>query len=352
MKLRLQSIRKTFLEPDGNKRVLVLDDVTFEADASSFIVLLGGSGCGKSTLLRIVAGLETADSGQLWLGDRELSAVPPAERDVAMVFQSYALYPHMTVAQNLRFALSLNRRLANNEIQARVDAVAESLGLTALLERLPKHLSGGQRQRVAIGRALVKRPKLFLFDEPLSNLDANLRSEVRAELKRLHQQHGITTLYVTHDQVEAMSLADRICVLDRGRVAQFATPRELFDVPRSRFVAGFVGQPAMCFLRGQVRDGSFFVGGCRLGSAANAVVEVGVRPTELQLLPPPTDGASSANEFAVHFVEEHGGARLAHGTFAGQTLLVMTDQPVQAGQHFSIGWPERKHFFTSDGVRA
>jgi multiple sugar transport system ATP-binding protein len=221
-----------------------------------FIVLVGPSGCGKSTTLRMVAGLEEATSGEIFIGDQLVNDVPPKDRDIAMVFQNYALYPHMTVFENMSFGLRL-RKFPKAEIKERVDNAARILDITDLLARQPKQLSGGQRQRVAMGRAIVRNPKVFLFDEPLSNLDAKLRVQMRTEIKKVHQKVTTTTIYVTHDQVEAMTLADRVVVMNAGRIEQIGTPYEVYHQPVTRFVAGFIGSPAMNFLPCQlVQNGS------------------------------------------------------------------------------------------------
>jgi multiple sugar transport system ATP-binding protein len=217
-----------------------------------FVVLVGPSGCGKSTLLRMIAGLENITAGEIHIGERVVNRVPPKERDIAMVFQNYALYPHMTVAANMGFSLML-RGAAKGEIEQRVNGAADILGLRSLLNRYPRQLSGGQRQRVAMGRAIVRDPQVFLFDEPLSNLDAKLRVAMRTEIKELHQRLKTTTIYVTHDQIEAMTLADRIVVMHDGLVEQVGAPLELYDRPQNLFVAGFIGSPAMNFLNGTIR---------------------------------------------------------------------------------------------------
>jgi multiple sugar transport system ATP-binding protein len=219
-----------------------------------FIVLVGPSGCGKSTTLRMIAGLEEATSGEIFIGDQLVNDVPPKDRDIAMVFQNYALYPHMTVYENMSFGLRL-KKFPKQEIRERVEAAAKILDISALLERRPKQLSGGQRQRVAMGRAIVRNPKVFLFDEPLSNLDAKLRVQMRTEIKKVHQKVTTTTIYVTHDQVEAMTLADRVVVMNFGRIEQIGTPHELYHSPRTRFVAGFIGSPAMNFMTARVVNG-------------------------------------------------------------------------------------------------
>jgi len=212
-----------------------------------FIVLVGPSGCGKSTTLRMIAGLEEATSGEIWIGGDLVNDVPPKDRDIAMVFQNYALYPHMTVYENMSFGLRL-KKFPKSEIKARVENAARILDITELLQRRPKQLSGGQRQRVAMGRAIVRNPKVFLFDEPLSNLDAKLRVQMRTEIKKVHQKVMTTTVYVTHDQVEAMTLADRVVVMNAGKIEQLGTPNDLYHAPKTRFVAGFIGSPAMNFV--------------------------------------------------------------------------------------------------------
>ena len=242
----IRDVRKAFgLTP-------VIHGVTITIEDGEFVVLVGPSGCGKSTLLRMLAGLENITAGEIKIGDRVVNNLPPKERDVAMVFQNYALYPHMTVAANMAFSMKL-RRAPKGETEKRVNRAAEILGLSALLDRYPRQLSGGQRQRVAMGRAIVRDPQVFLFDEPLSNLDAKLRVQMRTEIKELHQRLKTTTVYVTHDQIEAMTMADKIVVMHDGRVEQIGAPLELYDRPQNVFVAGFIGSPAMNFLQGTIR---------------------------------------------------------------------------------------------------
>ncbi len=258
-----------------------------------FFILLGPSGCGKSTLLRMIAGLESISAGTLAIGGRVVNEVHPKDRDIAMVFQSYALYPHLTVRENMGFGLKM-RGTPKDEVARRIAAVAPSLGLEALLDRLPKALSGGQRQRVALGRAIVREPAVFLLDEPLSNLDAKLRGAMRVELKRLHQRLGTTMIYVTHDQVEAMTLGDRVAVLHAGRVQQVGPPMEVYDRPANRFVAGFLGSPPMNFLRAEVEGGALRFTDltwegeplplpAHLADVPPGPVEVGVRPEDVRL---------------------------------------------------------------------
>ena len=232
----------------------VIHGVSIPIGDGEFVILVGPSGCGKSTLLRMIAGLESVTAGEIRIGERVVNNLAPKDRDIAMVFQNYALYPHKTVAENLSFSLKL-RGFPKSEIEARVSRAAEILGVTPYISRYPRHLSGGQRQRVAMGRAIVRDPKVFLFDEPLSNLDAKLRVQMRAEIKELHQRLKTTTVYVTHDQVEAMTMADRIVVMRDGVIEQFGLPLDLYDRPANMFVAGFIGSPAMNFLRGAIRSG-------------------------------------------------------------------------------------------------
>src|SRR5829696_5838575 len=248
--VEVRNVRKAF----GTTQIL--HGVSIDIPDGAFVILVGPSGCGKSTLLRMIAGLENISAGEIRIGNRVVNNVPPKERDIAMVFQNYALYPHMTVADNMAFSLKL-RRAPQSEIKARVDKAASILGLQKLLDRYPRQLSGGQRQRVAMGRAIVRDPQVFLFDEPLSNLDAKLRVAMRTEIKALHQRLSTTTIYVTHDQIEAMTMADRIVVMREGNMEQIGAPLELYDRPANLFVAGFIGSPAMNFLKGHLQGGRF-----------------------------------------------------------------------------------------------
>ena len=268
----------------------VLEGIDLSLASGEMLVIVGASGCGKSTLLRLVAGLETPTSGRIILDGRDVARLDPAERDIAMVFQNYALYPHMTVFDNMAYGLRI-RGLSREAIRKRVDETAAMLGLQQLLERKPRQLSGGQRQRVAMGRAIVREPKLFLFDEPLSNLDAKLRVQMRAEIRRLQRRMGVTSLYVTHDQVEAMTLGDRLLVLHKGRPVQLATPMQVFETPADTYVAGFIGAPAMNFLDGTLSHGGTavqlgrglvipFTNGRREGADGHKV-SVGIRPEHL-----------------------------------------------------------------------
>jgi multiple sugar transport system ATP-binding protein len=275
----IRGVRKAF----GTNPILKGVDV--EIPEGSFAVLVGPSGCGKSTLLRLVAGLETADAGTIELAGRDVTSLPPRDRDVAMVFQSYALYPHLSVKDNLAFGLRL-RKVAPAEIESRIREASTMLGLDALLDRLPKQLSGGQRQRVAMGRAIVRRANIFLFDEPLSNLDASLRGDIRLEIGQLVRRLGATALYVTHDHVEAMTLADRIAVMRMGRILQLATPREIYERPATSFVGGFLGSPRMNLLPARVDGDVLRAGPFRLPRPAADLpsrLEVGVRPEHVTL---------------------------------------------------------------------
>jgi multiple sugar transport system ATP-binding protein len=271
--------------------VEVIHGVDIDIEDGEFVILVGPSGCGKSTLLRMVAGLENITGGEISIGNRVVNHVPPKERDIAMVFQNYALYPHMTVEQNMGFSMML-RGADKADMQARIDKAAKILGLTHLLDRFPRQLSGGQRQRVAMGRAIVRDPQVFLFDEPLSNLDAKLRVQMRTEIKELHQRLKTTTVYVTHDQIEAMTMADKIVVMHDGIVEQMGAPLELYDRPNNLFVAGFIGSPAMNFLKGTLTGAGFTseggftlpVGKAPAGSDGKPVI-YGLRPEHIRIDP-------------------------------------------------------------------
>jgi multiple sugar transport system ATP-binding protein len=286
-KVTIRELRKNY------GAVEVIHGVDVDIEDGQFVVLVGPSGCGKSTLLRMIAGLEEVTGGTIAIGDRVVNNLPPSERDIAMVFQNYALYPHKTVASNMAFSLRM-RRMDKVEIKSRVDRAAEILGLTDYLDRYPRALSGGQRQRVAMGRAIVRDPQVFLFDEPLSNLDAKLRVQMRAEIRELHQRLATTTVYVTHDQIEAMTMADKIVVMQAGHIEQIGAPLELYDTPANTFVAGFIGSPSMNFFDGVVSDpdaagvmididGVAFPAGPRAGLQPGQRVIFGVRPEHLEL---------------------------------------------------------------------
>jgi ABC-type sugar transport system ATPase subunit len=296
---------------------VALDDLTLEVADGEFMILVGPSGCGKTTALRCVAGLERPTRGTIRVGDRVVNDVTPRDRDIAMVFQNYALYPHMSVYRNLAFGLR-QRRVPKGEIDRRVREVSAMLGLDELLRRRPAQLSGGQRQRVAMGRALVREPKAFLLDEPLSNLDAKLRVQMRAELKRLHSRLGITTIYVTHDQTEAMTLGDRIAVMSNGRLQQLGGPQEVYDHPANLFVAGFIGSPPMNLVRGRAEGGRVVAGELAFerSRTPDGEVAVGIRP---EALLPAADGVPSF-EFLVDVVEPLGDEVVVHGTTTGSAV--------------------------------
>ncbi len=283
--LKISGIRKCFGK--GDNTVEVLKRIDIDVAPGEFLILVGPSGCGKSTLLNIIAGLEEPTEGSISIGDRNVVGVPPAQRDIAMVFQSYALYPTMSVAENIGFALEI-RKVPKAERQARIAEVAAMLQIEHLLDRRPSQLSGGQRQRVAMGRALARNPQLFLFDEPLSNLDAKLRVEMRAEIKRLHQLSGITSVYVTHDQVEAMTLGSRIAVMKGGVLQQLGTPDEIYNRPANTYVATFIGSPTMNLIEGRATGtGQFSIAGSQLALNAlghdQQVTLLGLRPEHIRL---------------------------------------------------------------------
>ena len=319
--VRLVNVSKIYA---GGPHTPAVDDVSLDIADGEFVVLVGPSGCGKSTTLRLIAGLETPSRGDVLIGDRRVNDVPPSARDIAMVFQSYALYPHMTVRENLAFALTL-RRLPRAEIAQRVGRAAGMLDLGDHLDRKPRQLSGGQRQRVALGRAIVREPQVFLFDEPLSNLDAALRTQTRREIAALHRTLGTTMVYVTHDQVEAMTLGQRIVVMQGGKVQQVDTPLALYDAPANRFVAGFLGSPAMNFLRGTLdaaRGGvvlavdAALIRSRELGEDSRLpegrAVDIGVRSEDVEVRPA-GDGMPDGNSVpgVVDFVETLGNEALA-----------------------------------------
>ena len=352
--LALRGVRKSFGETD------VIHGVDLDVADGEFVVFVGPSGCGKSTLLRMIAGLEEVSAGEVAIGGARVNERSPSERGIAMVFQSYALYPHRDVYGNMAFAL----RHAGEDralIDERVRRAADILGLEPLLKRRPKELSGGQRQRVAIGRAIVREPEVFLFDEPLSNLDAALRVQMRVEILRLHQRLGTTMVYVTHDQVEAMTLADRIVVLRAGRIEQVGAPMELYHRPANRFVAGFIGSPRMNFLEGEVvgrtergltvRAGGFEVDAAVEGGAGpGATVTLGVRPEHARLAEP--DAAALAGEVLV--VERLGGETLLHVDLgAEEPFVAKVDGAVAARLGERVGLalpPEALHLFDEDGA--
>jgi sn-glycerol 3-phosphate transport system ATP-binding protein len=317
----LDTVRKIYA---GN--VEAVKGVSLGIEDGSFCVLVGPSGCGKSTLLRMIAGLETISGGEIKIGGRVVNQVEPADRDIAMVFQNYALYPHMSVYDNMAYGLR-NRKTPKDEIEKRVKEAARILAIEPFLDRKPRALSGGQRQRVAMGRAIVRKPQVFLFDEPLSNLDAKLRVQMRVEIKRLQKALGVTSIYVTHDQVEAMTLSDKLVVMSGGQIEQVGSPTEVYRRPETRFVATFIGSPPMNILPGKVEgpgrvsvgDQTIIVADMREGLSPGSTVEVGLRPEDVQAGGAP--GASSLG-MDVDFVEELGATQLFHGKVAGTDFVV------------------------------
>ncbi len=333
----------------------ILRGIDLEVRDGELVVLVGPSGCGKSTLLRTIAGLEIPDQGTIEIADRDVTGLAPRERDVAMVFQSYALYPHLTVRDNLAFGLKL-RGAPPEVVKERVAEVSRMLGLAELLDRYPRQMSGGQRQRVAMGRAIARRPHVFLFDEPLSNLDAALRAEVRVEIKRLHATLGATMIYVTHDQVEAMTLADTLVVLNRGAIEQAGPPLEVYKRPASRFVASFMGSPSMNFVPASVEDGRIRAAGLDLTAPRaldRAEVLVGIRPHDVLVAP---EGEHEL-EMAVEVVEAMGFEAYAHGR-VGECPFVARIDPdraaeVSPGQILHLKAPETAlHLFDPETERA
>ncbi|WP_103045441.1 ATP-binding cassette domain-containing protein [Comamonas faecalis] len=319
-----------------------LQSMDLRIEPGSFCVLLGASGCGKSTTLRIIAGLESASSGQVRIGGRDVTHLPPAERGIAMVFQNYALFPHLTVAQNIGFGLSV-RKTPKAEAQRRVAEAAELLGLSQLLERRPGQLSGGQQQRVALGRALVAQAKVCLMDEPLSNLDAQLRQEMRTELRELQQRLGLTVVYVTHDQTEAMSMADQVVLLNQGRVEQCAPPREIYARPATTFAARFIGTPPMNLL--QLQDGC--IAGTHHRVAPAGAHWLGLRPEAVRL------GDADGVEATVQDQEYLGADQVLRCRLGSETVTVRTPGgPRPPGDAVRLAWlAEDPHFFDADGRR-
>ncbi|WP_082074744.1 ABC transporter ATP-binding protein [Martelella endophytica] len=326
----------------------VVHGVDLHIDPGEFVVFVGPSGSGKSTLLRMVAGLEKITGGDLMIDGEKVNRIAPYERGIAMVFQSYALYPHMSVYKNLAFGLE-TAKMSKAEIKRRVQDAAEILQIEQLLARKPRQLSGGQRQRVAIGRAIVREPKLFLFDEPLSNLDAELRVQMRVEIAKLHKRLGNTTIYVTHDQVEAMTMADKIVVLNNGRIEQVGTPLDLYNTPHNRFVAGFIGSPKMNFLTTEPATNGIRVGGVSLPAPApvTPAATFGIRPEHIRI--EPRDGGIRLGSASVDLVENLGGQTVVYASLAdGQPLTVLLDgQPRVADQVEVFFDFDKAHFFDS-----
>ena len=346
----LRSVRKTY--PGGFEAIKGVD---VDVGDGQFCVLVGPSGCGKSTLLRMVAGLETITGGEIDIGGRVVNQVEPADRDIAMVFQNYALYPHMSVYNNMAYGLR-NRGMAEAEIKTRVEEAARVLELASMLERKPRQLSGGQRQRVAMGRAIVRQPKAFLFDEPLSNLDARLREQMRAEIKKLHGELKATSIYVTHDQIEAMTLADRIVAMHGGVVQQVGSPLELYDRPANLFVAGFIGSPGMNFLEAnydaggvRLKDGTIVPLAKPLPLEDGAKVTLGIRPEHVLMT---NDGTGLATD--VELVEPTGFGIILHLALHGLPFKIFTldRDALRAGPKVNVAFPPQYlHVFDGEGQR-
>lgn len=344
----------------------VLQNIDLNVADGEFVVLVGPSGCGKSTLLRMVAGLESVSAGEIGIGPRIVNDLEPKERDVAMVFQNYALYPHMTVEQNIAYGLKI-RGTPQQTIRERVAAAAAMLELAPLLGRRPRELSGGQRQRVAMGRAMVREPALFLFDEPLSNLDAKLRAQMRVEIRKLHARLGTTSLYVTHDQVEAMTLAQRVVVLNGGKIEQIGTPAQIYERPASTFVASFMGAPAMNLLSGRVNeDGRHFdiaggaslsIDGLRTAGAPlipNRDYVLGIRPEHMLFGEHATNAAHTGVALAIDICELLGADNLAHGRWGKQSVVVRLPHHVRPEPGTAITLtvpPSRMHVFDTQSGR-
>jgi multiple sugar transport system ATP-binding protein len=360
-RVTLDGVRKIYHE--GADHVAV-ERVDLDVADGEFVVLVGPSGCGKSTTLRMIAGLETISEGTVRIGDRVVNAVAPKARDIAMVFQNYALYPHMTVRENLGFALKL-RDMSRAEIDTRVKEAAATLGLGDYLDRKPRQLSGGQRQRVALGRAIVRQPQVFLFDEPLSNLDAQMRVSMRREIARLHQELKVTMIYVTHDQVEAMTLGDRIVVMNKGHVMQIDTPLNLYERPTNKFVAGFIGNPAMNFANGTIESsvsprfvaegGEWEIGipqsvSSRLGTARGRAITMGIRPEDVSVISGPQSGLATASA-RLDLVESLGNETFIYAS-AGRHDVTARVSPLKLpplGSKITLAFDlEKAHFF--DGI--
>ncbi|KAB2850787.1 MAG: sn-glycerol-3-phosphate ABC transporter ATP-binding protein UgpC [Hyphomicrobiaceae bacterium] len=343
--VEIRDLKKAFGQTD------VLHGVSIDIRDGEFVVLVGPSGCGKSTLLRMIAGLESVTGGEIRIAERVVNHVHPKERDIAMVFQNYALYPHMTVSENMGFSLKL-RGAAKAEIMDRVRKAAQILGLEQLLARYPRQLSGGQRQRVAMGRAIVRNPQVFLFDEPLSNLDAKLRVAMRTEIKELHQRLKTTTVYVTHDQIEAMTMADKIVVMHDGRVEQIGAPLELYDNPSNQFVAGFIGSPAMNFFKGKV-EGGRFIGNNGLNLAVNGVKSANAgTPAVLGLRPEHIRIAEGGQPAKVHVIEPMGSETQVVADIGGENVVCLFRERISAqpGDIVNLSAEARLlHLFAADG---
>ncbi len=350
--VKIDQIRKVY---PGN--VEAVKGVSIDIPDGSLTVLVGPSGCGKSTLLRMVAGLETISSGECSIGGRVVNQVEPADRDIAMVFQNYALYPHMSVYDNMAYGLK-NRGTPKDEIERRVNEAAKILAIEPFLQRRPRQLSGGQRQRVAMGRAIVRKPQVFLFDEPLSNLDAKLRVQMRVEIKKLQRSLNVTSIYVTHDQVEAMTLSDQLVVMNAGQIEQIGKPTDVYRRPATTFVASFIGSPPMNMLDGTIQAGQVVVGALKLAApdlpthlADGTRVTIGLRPEDIVV----ADARDRSLIVDVEFVEELGATRLLHGRFEGQSIIMQVETSHFAQGSGKVGFslpPACVHVFdASSGMR-
>ena len=342
MSIKFRNVTKTF----GDTRVV--DDLSLEIDRGEFVVLLGPSGCGKTTTLQMLAGLETATSGDIYIDDERVNDIPTQHRDLAMVFQSYALYPHMTIAENIAYPLRV-RKLDKAERTKRVNSVAAMLEIESLLDRKPRQLSGGERQRVALARAIVREPRAYLMDEPLSNLDARLRVQMRGELKRLQHQLGTTTIYVTHDQAEAMTLASRVAVMKRGQLQQFDTPLNIYNHPANRFVAEFVGSPSMNFIDGKIENGVFVNDSFQIRvPRPDTKLTLGIRPEHIHVLNAPADNAIPAT---VYVTELMGNETFVFLSIGNNRLIARAPADFRADFETPV-WLrlqiEKAHFFNSE----
>lgn len=358
-RLELDSLKKEFDGAEGN--IVAVDEITIDVSDGEFLVLVGPSGCGKSTTLRCIAGLESVTSGDIKLDGRSVTNQRAVDRNIAMVFQNYALYPHMTAYENMAFGLKMTTNMSSDSIRTKVTDTAELMGISDLLEKKPKDLSGGQQQRVALGRAIVREPEVFLLDEPLSNLDAKLRTQMRTELQNLQQNLDVTTVYVTHDQTEAMTMADKIAVLNDGKLQQLGTPLECYYEPKNQFVAGFIGSPSMNFIdvqqKGDVLQHNMFQYEIseeieqKIRSTSNNLV-VGIRPEDIQIVDEPTTNSIQAE---VNVVEPMGNETVIYTSIGEKDITVSTEgnRVFKSGKTIEVLFPEDLvHIFEQKSGRA
>ncbi|WP_224337554.1 ABC transporter ATP-binding protein [Haloprofundus halobius] len=354
-KLDIRNLRKVFA--DGDQSIVAVDDLDIDIDDGEFLIFVGPSGCGKSTTLRCIAGLETVTEGEILLNGDDITHQPPTERDIAMVFQNYALYPHMSARKNIGFGLKMSTDMSKTEIEQRVQETAEMMGIEELLDKKPGELSGGQQQRVALGRAIVREPEVFLMDEPLSNLDAKLRTTMRTELQNLQQNLDITTIYVTHDQTEAMTMGDRIAILDGGELQQLGTPLECYYEPANRFVAGFIGSPSMNFFEVEYRDGTLVHDAfrydlsqatCEELTGYEGALTLGIRPESIEIV----DASEPKSiQVSVSVTEPMGETTYVYVDIGDERYTVTLDgeRVVEPGTTLDIVIPEEKmHLFDAD----